>query len=274
MAEFTAQVVQLAQLVAHPYVIEAPAYQRAYAWTPREAGQLLEDIGSAAERGRDAEDYFLGTMLFIDRSKTPARRSRWGGAGPVRMIEVVDGFQRLTTLTILFCVLRDLGIGPSGPANRRLAAAIEAGSRARLTLGTPDEAFFATHVRTPGVTGADVEGEELSPAERRIVDVRDHLRAALAESSTAQRRQLLDFVLDRCCVVLVATTGIDRAHRMFTVLNATGKPLARNDVLKAALLGSVPAAQAAAATPPRPGHPTQAPPAARQPRPPSAAPPH
>jgi len=40
-------------------------------------------------------------------------------------------------------------------------------------------------------------------------------------------------------VVQVATTGIDRAHRMFTVLNTTGKALARNDILKAELLGRV-----------------------------------
>ena len=43
--------------------------------------------------------------------------------------------------------------------------------------------------------------------------------------------------------MLVSATGIDRAHRMFTVLNATGRPLARNDILKATLLGTVPAAK-------------------------------
>ena len=41
-------------------------------------------------------------------------------------------------------------------------------------------------------------------------------------------------------------TDIDQAHRMFEVLNARGKPLARNDILKAELLGSVPASRAPA----------------------------
>jgi len=99
-------------------------------------------------------------------------------------------------------------------------------------------------VRTPGTTGLDSDADEPSPSEKRIIEVRDHLRAALADYDLAQRRRLIDFLLDHCCVVLVATTGIDRAHRMFTVLNATGKPLARNDVLKAALLGSTPTARA------------------------------
>jgi hypothetical protein len=63
----------------------------------------------------------------------------------------------------------------------------------------------------------------------------------VADLDAAGRRALADFLLDKCHIVLVSATGIDRAHRMFTVLNATGRPLARNDILKAALLGSVPA---------------------------------
>jgi hypothetical protein len=39
---------------------------------------------------------------------------------------------------------------------------------------------------------------------------------------------------------MVATTDIDRAYHTFTVLNTAGKPLARNEVLKALLLGRVP----------------------------------
>jgi hypothetical protein len=70
---------------------------------------------------------------------------------------------------------------------------------------------------------------------------------AVGELEPVQRSRLLAFLFERCCVVQVTTTGIDRAHRMFTVLNATGKPLARNDVLKAALLGNIPAADSAPA---------------------------
>jgi hypothetical protein len=248
MPAFAARIVQLDELFAKRYVIEAPAYQRAFAWTPTEAGQLLEDIASAAEEddGRGAEDYFLGAMLFIDREgKMTQRRRVWRRGRAIHVFDVVDGFQRLTTITILLCALRDLAHGRS---DRRLLAAIEvpfgAGTRARVTLAPPDEAFFSEHVRTPGATSRPASRETLSPAERRILEVRDHIVAAVKELEPLHRQRLLEFLFARCCVVQVATTGIDRAHRMFTVLNATGKPLARNDVLKAALLGSV--AQAAA----------------------------
>ena len=75
---FTAQIVQVVELFANPFLIEAPSYQRSYAWTPKEAGQLLDDISLAldeAEAGGTG-DYFLGTMLFIDRDGAAAAASR------------------------------------------------------------------------------------------------------------------------------------------------------------------------------------------------------
>src|SRR5262245_13478646 len=163
MPSFTAQMLRLDELLANRYVIEAPAYQRAFVWTLAEAGRLLEDIGAAAEEN---EDFFLGAMLFIDRDNAVAERRRvWQRSGGICTLDVIDGFQRLTTLTILVCVLRDLGLGEK---DWRIAAAITtrgADERARLTLAAPDEAFFKEHVRHPGATLATAGLQTLSPAE-------------------------------------------------------------------------------------------------------------
>jgi hypothetical protein len=188
-------------------------------------------------------------MLFIESDPPAKRIALWKAARSDRVHDVVDGLQRLTTLTILFCVLRDLEKGGSEPASERLLAAIGgAGARHRLTLREPDEAFFHAHVRAQGATLADAAGGGLPPAAQRILDVRRHLHETLVDYDSAQRRQLAAFLLDKCHIVLVSATGIDRAHRMFTVLNATGRPLARNDILKATLLGTVPAAKLREAT--------------------------
>ena len=101
---------------------------------------------------------------------------------------------------------------------------------------------FVAHVRTPGATRVEPSSAGRSAAEERILKVRDHFVAALMDYEAADRRKLADFVLDQCCVVQVTATDIDQAHRMFEVLNARGKPLARNDILKAELLSGVPAA--------------------------------
>ena len=186
-------------------------------------------------------------MLFIDRdgaaalSRPPCRS--WRTRQP-QHLEVVDGFQRLTTLTILLCALRDIDARADRPPNMRLlvrsSRAATASARPRLVLRETEEKFFSDHVRAPGATRLKAEPASAF-RRRRSVSSRCATTSCrvLRRLDAAERQRLVDFLLDRCCVVLVATTGIDRAHRMFTVLNTTGKELARNDILKADLLGSV-----------------------------------
>ena len=240
---FTAETMRVGQLLAHPYVIEAPSYQRPYSWTVAEAAKLLEDITSAphGDLGPRGE-YFLGAMLFIKRDRPISRLRGW--QRPIRLLDVVDGFQRLTTLTILLCVLRDLIDEDDGQApSRRLLAAISTGlgakARHRLEVGGTERKFFLDYVRTRGATRVAPESTARTPAEKNILEVRDQFVATLMNYSAADRRNLADFLLDHCHIVSVATTDIDQAYRMFMVLNDRGKPLARNDILKADLIGRV-----------------------------------
>jgi hypothetical protein len=242
---FGAQAMPLGQLFADPNFIHVPSYQRSFAWTPEEAGRLLDDVSEALDAENEANqggDYFLGPMLFIEPDPPAGRIAAWKAARTGRVHEVVDGLQRLTTLTMLFCVLRDLDEEGGEAPSERLLAAIGTSARARLALREPEETFFQAYVRGRSATLASPPAEgNLSPSEARMLEVRGHIRETLADLDASHRRQLADFLLDKCHIVLISATGIDRAHRMFTVLNATGRPLARNDILKAALLGTVPA---------------------------------
>jgi hypothetical protein len=252
---FTAHAVRLGQLFADPFFVEAPAFQRAYAWTSREAGRLLDDVAAALEgeaQNGDGADYFLGAMLFIDPNRPAQSSPTLSFGGPARTFEVVDGLQRLTTLTILFCVLRDLdeeeGVAPHAPLLDAICAGRDANLRFRLSLRGAGGDFFIAHIAAPAAGRSALSDGPLTPAEERLIEVREHFFSALSDQGWTQRRQLADFLLLRCHAVLVATNDIDRAHRMFMVLNDTGKPLARNDILKAELLSVVPAGQQAAVT--------------------------
>jgi hypothetical protein len=69
--------------------------------------------------------------------------------------------------------------------------------------------------------------------------VREHFMSELASLEEADRLRLIDYLCDQCHFVVVLTRDIDRAHRLFTVLNERGRVLRRNDILKAELLKNV-----------------------------------
>ncbi len=73
------------------YVV--PDYQREYVWTEKEVDRLLEDIDEQLDTA-DRREYFIGTILV--------------SPGELRgHFEVIDGQQRLTTLFLLLCALRN-----------------------------------------------------------------------------------------------------------------------------------------------------------------------
>src|SRR5262245_51986207 len=197
IGQFSSGTVPLGQLFANPISIEAPGYQRSFAWTAEEAGQLLEDISQALA---EETDYFLSFMLFIERNRPRSLLPAWARARSERVLEIVDGFQRLTSLTILFCVLRDLDAEQRLPANARLASAIGSRVRRRMALRPAEDAFFERYVRAAGATRIKPESAELAPAETRIIAVRDHFLAELADLEAADRPHFVDFLLDQCCV--------------------------------------------------------------------------
>ena len=75
---------------------QMPIYQRPYSWDKDRVEQLWADIFEAYENHKENpsqdNNYFLGSLVVV-KNKNGA-------------YDVVDGQQRITTLTILFCVLR------------------------------------------------------------------------------------------------------------------------------------------------------------------------
>ena len=87
---------QIADVFSDGYAFTIPPYQRPYAWEVQQANELLDDLLEAMRPNSRSEGlYFLGSIVLV--------KTRGDSAA-----KVVDGQQRLTTLTILFSVLRDL----------------------------------------------------------------------------------------------------------------------------------------------------------------------
>jgi hypothetical protein len=240
----------LTHLFSSPFHFSVPCYQRPYSWTTGEAGQLLEDILGAAGLGgmvgAEEPDYFLGTILLLDGTggDLPKARER-----EPRLFEVIDGQQRLVTLAMMAAVLRDLGTERwRWGARNRLdqlimadsAATKQHGVRFRIELSAREQAFLETYVQTRGACSATPAMDAPSDAEERLLKVREHFISELSLLDEGDRRRLADYICDQCHFVVVLTRDIDRAHRLFTVLNERGRALQRNDILKAELLKDIP----------------------------------
>ena len=91
----------LVRIFSDEFAFTIPPYQRPYAWGEEQVRELFTDISSALDEALSTKDpvtYFLGSIVLIKKPGSPNA-------------DVVDGQQRLTTLTILFAVLRDLSSG-------------------------------------------------------------------------------------------------------------------------------------------------------------------
>jgi hypothetical protein len=227
-----------------------PCYQRPYSWTTSEAGQLLEDILAAAgiggAVGAEEPDYFLGTILLLDGAggDLPKARDR-----DPRLFEIIDGQQRLVTLAMIAAVLRDLGTerwrwGSRNRLDQLIAADSAAtkqhGVKFRVEVSTREQGFLENYVQVRGGCSGIPDDETVSEAEERLLKVRDHFIGELSLLDEGDRRRLADYLCDQCHFVVVLTRDIDRAHRLFTVLNERGRALQRNDILKAEILKSIP----------------------------------
>jgi hypothetical protein len=218
------------QIFSDSYAFEVPAYQRPYAWEEDQVRELLGDLLDAMENeSASGGMYFLGSIVLIKLPNDPQSR-------------IIDGQQRLTTLTILLSILRDLTRDTEKQIDRRSYIFQKANAdrgtseRFRLLLRTRDRPFFLKHIQQPDATDALPDIGTLEGSQYRIAANARYLREQLEPLDESQRDALVAFIIQRCYLVVVAVPTAEAARRIFTVLNARRLDLTPTDILKAALL--------------------------------------
>lgn len=216
-----------------------PDYQRPYSWGTEHTLQLLDDLEAALD-GETDEPYFLGSVILVKGDASPRA-------------EVIDGQQRLTTLSILFAVLRDLTSNAdlALELHRRVIepGEIMAGTkeRPRLTLRKRDADFFTTHVQTKGAVDTLITlGDAHLPTDAQCA-IRDNakaINARLKDWPEQQRQELATMLGTRTFLVVVSTPDLNSAHRIFSVMNARGLDLTAADIFKSKVIGDIDEARA------------------------------
>lgn len=231
----------LKKIFGEDYVFSIPGYQRPYSWGTEQARELLDDLLGYLQDNNDVEanatPYFLGSIVLIKRDRIPDSI-------------VVDGQQRLTTLTLLLSAIRasvsDAGIQReiTKYIYEQASAIAKTPARYRISLRERDKEFFRNHVQHEGGISKLVQVNDV------LKDAQNRLRAnarlfmdSLSKLNQETLVALAQFIVTRCYLVAVSTPDLDSAFRIFGVLNSRGLDLTATDILKAEIIGTIPTEQ-------------------------------
>lgn len=207
-----------------------PVFQRDYSWSEDNCRQIWKDIIVVA-KSPEERGHFIGSVVYIQTGDSSAGFTRW---------LLIDGQQRVTTLTLLLIALRDHIFETSwtgsedGPTINRIEAYFlrnmqEVGERAvKLKLRRHDDATLQALI-----------GRESLP-ETASVRVRENyelFRELLQDANPeivyrgVNRLLLVDVTLER---------GTDNPQLIFESLNSTGVDLSPSDLIRNFILMSLP----------------------------------
>ncbi|MFS4481572.1 DUF262 domain-containing protein [Hyunsoonleella sp. 2307UL5-6] len=215
-----------------------PQYQRPYKWEGDQVFQLWDDIYEAYENKE--KNYFLGSII------TAKPRDNENSS----YVDVVDGQQRLTTLTIMLCVVRDLF--PNLNANNEKDNAVkpmmiqhsisEFGQNERLKLNT-----HAQHQSDFEKLILKGDTKELTKPYKyqirtdeepkfKFVNTASIFKEKLQEIGEEEAGEFINFLFNQVQIIRIDCTDRQFAIKLFQVLNDRGMDLSAADLIKSFLL--------------------------------------
>lgn len=204
------------------YVV--PSYQRPYSWDKSNTEQLIEDIYSSF--CQENEEYFIGTLICIHRDDYT--------------YEIVDGQQRLTTLSLIFAKMKDL-ISCNKRAKENLQKRVlpiddfsDKPQEPRLKVRSKEYDLYYNYILQGN---SSFLPESPTSTQKLFIEnfktIEEYLLSK-ADNETVLCN-LARYILERVYVVFVQTDNFTSSFRLFNVLNTRGMPLAGSDLIKNSL---------------------------------------
>lgn len=199
-----------------------PIYQRTYSWTSKQCNQLWKDIIQIT-LSKDDKVHFIGSVVYIDLG-TPKGR-------PQQLL-LIDGQQRLTTLSLLLAALArhiednnlDDQFNPNKIKNYFLFNSDEKGiDKIKVILTEQDKDTFIKILNGS-------ENTLQNPSERMLENFYHFQRIILESSETVET---IYEGIDRLMLVAVALDKTqDNPQLIFESMNSTGKDLSQADLIR------------------------------------------
>lgn len=196
--------------------LSIPPYQRDYAWNEENINDLFEDIEEALAVGGS---HYLGTFILCQTSsKVP--------------FSVVDGQQRLTTLTMLLDALIKQVVDPAIQAHYRNTFVDNPLSGPKFKLLGANAPFFQNLLLGTTVTPISDGQDRLQKAYSWITA---RVNTLLASGGQPLILQWLQVISDLEVLEFIEPNE-GKAIRMFQTVNDRGVPLSKMDIVKSLLV--------------------------------------
>jgi len=216
-------------LVLSDLNFEVPLYQREYSWELEQVSDLFYDIDTAAEE----EGYFLGSILLYVKDADK------------KLMEVIDGQQRLTTIFLILYTIKKAIAGTQYPKaidginnllyQRTKSLLIEdAGEEPRLTTGKRDKKLFRAILKSEEIGKNNKDGRVKS--HKLLIDALESFIIPKIDKIKAEKGiegviQFANKVLSTEYIVMTAEQKSDKIL-LFKTLNARGIELSQSDLIK------------------------------------------
>lgn len=216
-----------------------PDYQREYVWRTEQVEQLLTDIygemPTGPQPGPPAE-YFIGSIVVCP--------------GAPSVLDLIDGQQRMTTLFVTLCAIRDRLANLQDTVDTPIKGQLSAQSmddygqsvhRYRLDLQYED----AKGVLIGLVKGQSSNGKHATRSAENIADAYQTALQFLTREfgdNPDRVRAFYAYLVNRVKLICIRTEGVAKALKIFETVNDRGLSLDSMDLLKNLLFVRTPQA--------------------------------
>lgn len=213
------QLYNIKELLNNKYVI--PIYQRNFAWSEGEIRQLILDIADASE---NTDNYYIGTLITYDR----------GG-----LFEIIDGQQRLTTLSILLSLIKNEFKDYFSEDLKNYISESKKSESEKLKLNlTFDSRKNSTETLKALYNNPDkVTDNKYSDS---IIEgyaiCKNVLSEKLEEKFKNSETKFFDYLFNNIKILQVLVLEDTDLNHYFEIMNSRGEQLEMHEILKARLL--------------------------------------
>lgn len=203
-----------------------PAYQRRYAWGNKQLVELFEDINLLDNK----DSHFLGTILLLTESHN----------ADINRLEVVDGQQRIITLTLLIEAIRDRFVELKENDiveeinGLLLCQGIDRKKKNKILLGDLDEPDYSRVLKLKNENDLSSVDEIKN---KNLLNAYITFKKRITAFDFTRLNEFYFKLMNNTVVVRLDTEKAKDAYKLFETINNRGLKLSPTDIIKNFLLG-------------------------------------